>query len=108
MALELARLQAVPKPWGSHDLQPWSGIDHHDVAIGEIWLQRDDSALDPALLLKLLFTREALSIQVHPDDEAAHAMGLARGKKHYDKRDKLEERRARREVRGAMRGERQD
>ncbi|WP_199777506.1 class I mannose-6-phosphate isomerase [Bosea sp. FBZP-16] len=80
MALELARLQAVPKPWGSHDLQPWSGIDHHDVAIGEIWLQRDDSALDPALLLKLLFTREALSIQVHPDDEAAHAMGLARGK----------------------------
>lgn len=80
MALELARLQAVPKPWGSHDLQPWSGIDHHDVAIGEIWLQRLDPALEPALLFKLLFTREALSIQVHPDDDAAHAMGLARGK----------------------------
>lgn len=80
MALELARLQAVPKPWGSHDLQPWSGIDHHEVAIGEIWLQRHDPALAPTLLLKLLFTREALSIQVHPDDDAAHAMGLARGK----------------------------
>jgi SsrA-binding protein len=35
-------------------------------------------------------------------------LGLARGKKNYDKRDKLEERRARREVRGAMRGERPD
>lgn len=35
-------------------------------------------------------------------------LGLARGKKHYDKRDKLEERRVRREVRGAMRGERPD
>lgn len=80
MALELARLQAVPKPWGSHDLLPWSGTVHHDVAIGEIWLQRHDSAPEPALLLKLLFTREALSIQVHPDDDAAHAMGLARGK----------------------------
>jgi len=80
MALELARLQAVPKPWGSHDLLPWSGVDHPGVAIGEIWLQRHDSALEPALLLKMLFTCEALSIQVHPDDDAAHAMGLARGK----------------------------
>jgi SsrA-binding protein len=35
-------------------------------------------------------------------------LGLARGKKNYDKRDKLEERRARREMRGAMRGERPD
>lgn len=80
MALELVRLQAVPKPWGSRDLQPWSGVDHHGAAIGEIWLQRLDPALDPALLFKLLFTSEALSIQVHPDDDAAHAMGLARGK----------------------------
>ncbi len=80
MAVEMAHLQAVPKPWGSRDLRPWSATDHHDVAIGEIWLQRYDSALEPALLLKLLFTCEALSIQVHPDDAAAHAMGLARGK----------------------------
>jgi mannose-6-phosphate isomerase len=80
MALEPARLQAVPKPWGSRDLLPWSGTDHHGVAIGEIWLQRHDPAFESALLLKLLFTREALSIQVHPDDDAARAMGLARGK----------------------------
>jgi SsrA-binding protein len=31
-------------------------------------------------------------------------LGLAKGRKNYDKRDKLEERRARREIRGAMRG----
>ncbi|WID98543.1 class I mannose-6-phosphate isomerase [Bosea vestrisii] len=80
MALEPARLQAVPKPWGSRDLLPWSGIDHQGVAIGEIWLQRHDPAFEPALLLKLLFTCEALSIQVHPGDDAARAMGLTRGK----------------------------
>jgi SsrA-binding protein len=35
-------------------------------------------------------------------------LGLAKGRKHYDKRDKLDERRARREIRGVMRGERPD
>jgi len=35
-------------------------------------------------------------------------LGLARGKKNYDKRDKLEERRSKRELRGVMRGERPD
>ncbi len=81
MALEPARLQVVPKPWGSTDLQPWNGACHNGAAIGEIWFQRDDPhAPEPALLLKLLFTREALSIQVHPDDDDARAMGLACGK----------------------------
>jgi mannose-6-phosphate isomerase len=32
------------------------------------------------LLVKLLFPREKLSVQVHPDDAQARAMGLARGK----------------------------
>jgi SsrA-binding protein len=35
-------------------------------------------------------------------------LGLAKGRKHYDKRDKLDERRSRRELRGIMRGERPD
>ena len=48
--------------------------------------------------LSLYFRRGRVKVQ----------LGLARGKKHYDKRDKLEERRAKREVRGAMRGERPD
>ena len=34
----------------------------------------------PALLLKLLFTSEPLSIQVHPDDEFARSIGLPNGK----------------------------
>ncbi len=35
---------------------------------------------DPSLLLKLLFTSQPLSIQVHPDDAFAHSMGLPNGK----------------------------
>src|ERR1700712_585039 len=34
----------------------------------------------PFLLLKLLFTTEPLSIQVHPDDDFARSIGLANGK----------------------------
>jgi mannose-6-phosphate isomerase len=81
MALEQACVQVMPKPWGTTDLLPWSEVDHEGVAIGELWFQRrDPNAPEPALLLKLLFTQEALSIQVHPDDAAAQAMGLAHGK----------------------------
>ena len=50
-------------------------------AIGELWFQRaDTNAPDPALLLKLLFTKEPLSIQVHPDDAFAQSIGLGHGK----------------------------
>lgn len=81
MALEQACIEMIPKPWGSTDLLPWSGIGHPGVPIGELWFQRcEKHAPEPALLLKLLFTQEALSIQVHPDDAAAHGMGLPRGK----------------------------
>ena len=38
------------------------------------------SAPDPGLLLKLLFTSEPLSIQVHPDDAFARSIGLSNGK----------------------------
>jgi mannose-6-phosphate isomerase len=71
----------VHKPWGSTDLRPWSEIHHQGVAIGELWFQRPDrKSADPALLLKLLFTKEPLSIQVHPDDAFAQSIGLAHGK----------------------------
>jgi mannose-6-phosphate isomerase len=36
--------------------------------------------MDPELMVKYLFTTERLSIQVHPDDEAAAAAGHRRGK----------------------------
>jgi hypothetical protein len=81
MAIELARAQTLPKPWGVMDLSPWSNARHDGNAIGEIWYQRAAGATDdPSLLLKLLFTSQPLSIQVHPDDAFAHAMGMARGK----------------------------
>jgi mannose-6-phosphate isomerase len=81
MAIEHAHARAIPKPWGVDDLSPWSNMLAHDKAIGEIRYERPDTvAVDPSLLLKLLFTSQPLSIQVHPDDKFAHLMGLPNGK----------------------------
>ncbi|HEV2442556.1 MAG TPA: class I mannose-6-phosphate isomerase [Steroidobacteraceae bacterium] len=81
MAVEQARSHIVPKPWGSTDLRPWHSYHDTKAAIGEIWFERTDPrALGPALLLKLIFTTEPLSIQVHPSDALARAIGLAHGK----------------------------
>jgi mannose-6-phosphate isomerase len=82
MPIELARAQALPKPWGILDLRPWSSAANDSSRlIGEIWYERPgNAASDPSLLLKLLFTSQPLSIQVHPDDAYAQSMGLARGK----------------------------
>ncbi len=81
MAIERARAQALPRPWGVVDLAPWSSAGHDGVPIGEIWYERTARGPpDPSLLLKLLFTSEPLSIQVHPDDAYAQSMGLPNGK----------------------------
>jgi mannose-6-phosphate isomerase len=81
MSIEHARTRAFPKPWGVEDLRPWSNVRHDGNAIGEIWYERpNNAAVDPSLLLKLLFTSQPLSIQVHPDDAFAHSMGLPNGK----------------------------
>ena len=81
MPTELAAVRVVHKPWGVRDLQPWSSLDGSADAIGELWFERaDQHAQTPALLLKLLFTSEPLSIQVHPDDTFARAMGMPKGK----------------------------
>src|SRR5437870_941079 len=81
MAIELACTHAQPRPWGVVDLGPWSSAPHDAVPIGEIWYERPDkSPSTPSLLLKLLFTSEPLSIQVHPDDAYAQSMGLPNGK----------------------------
>jgi hypothetical protein len=81
VAIEHACMRVVRKPWGSTDLRPWSEIRQDGVAIGELWFQRPDmNAPDPTLLLKLLFTKEPLSIQVHPDDAFAQSIGLGHGK----------------------------
>jgi mannose-6-phosphate isomerase len=81
MPTEHAAVRVVHKPWGSRDLQPWSSVDGSSDAVGELWFERAEvNAPTPALLLKLLFTSEPLSIQVHPDDTYARAMGLPNGK----------------------------
>ena len=81
MAIEHASVQVVRKPWGVADLHPWRSNDGSGDAIGELWFQRPDkNAPLPALLLKLLFTSEPLSIQVHPDDAFARSIGLPNGK----------------------------
>jgi mannose-6-phosphate isomerase len=68
----------VEKPWGRHTL--WPGFpDAPDAPVGEIWFQAPPES-DPELLIKYLFTSERLSIQVHPNDEVAHAAGCKRGK----------------------------
>ena len=81
MAIEHAAVQAVRKPWGVTDLRPWSDIDGSGGAVGELWFHRpNQTAPASALLLKLLFTSEPLSIQVHPDDAFARSIGLPNGK----------------------------
>jgi mannose-6-phosphate isomerase len=81
LAIEHARTHTVSKPWGIVDPRPWSDARHDGKAIGEIWYKRPGSkAPDTALLLKLLFTSQPLSIQVHPDDAYARSIGLPNGK----------------------------
>jgi mannose-6-phosphate isomerase len=81
MTFEHADVRTSPKPWGSHDLRPWSRCGNSETAIGEIRFDRPEiQARDPALLFKLLFTKQRLSIQVHPDDAFAQSMGMANGK----------------------------
>ena len=70
----------VEKPWGRHDVPAGFGapVGQHT---GEIWYQ--GTSLPPALealLVKFLFTSEKLSVQVHPTDEQARAIGLSGGK----------------------------
>ena len=99
-----------PRPWGTLDLSPIYPNHKFQEKIGEAWLTGDvcqvangpltgkslaelssqygqdlvgDAAPDPArfpLLLKFLFPHEKLSVQVHPDDEAARQAGQPWGK----------------------------
>jgi mannose-6-phosphate isomerase len=73
--MSLQRLEPVftGRVWGVYDLRPW--FDKHDLAepIGEVWFSAE-------LLLKFLYTRDRLSVQVHPDDEYARVRHNAQGK----------------------------
>lgn len=82
MTIEHACAHSLSKPWGVADTRPWTSAgDAGADPIGEIWYERSDCAgVDPSLLLKLLFTKQPLSIQVHPDDAYAQSIGLPNGK----------------------------
>ncbi|KGB54057.1 Phosphomannose isomerase-like protein [Sphingopyxis sp. LC81] len=76
----LTRLETivVEKPWGRTDIPAAFG-DFGGRRIGEIWFS-NPAGDDAPVMVKFLFTSERLSIQVHPDDEAAQAVGFPCGK----------------------------
>jgi mannose-6-phosphate isomerase len=70
----------IEKPWGRRSLgEGFEPVPSASAPVGEIVFESSHGAADE-LLLKYLFTSEKLSIQVHPDDDAARARGLPRGK----------------------------
>jgi mannose-6-phosphate isomerase len=40
MTIELARVQALAKPWGVADLRPWSKVGSEGRLVGEVWDER--------------------------------------------------------------------
>jgi mannose-6-phosphate isomerase len=97
------------RPWGFQDLRPWYDFKTDGEPIGEVWLTGEMCTANtgplhgmsladitrlhrtfllgpgPAgrsfpLLIKLLFPKDKLSVQVHPDDALAQSFGEPRGK----------------------------
>jgi mannose-6-phosphate isomerase len=99
----------VGRIWGFDDLKPWYNHVAQGEPIGEVWLTGDDCTVATGphigktlaeifkeapeailgserehsgspLLIKVIFAREKLSVQVHPDDRMAQKYGQPRGK----------------------------
>jgi mannose-6-phosphate isomerase len=95
--------------WGFNDLSPWYDFQTDGEPIGEVWLTGEMCAAETGplkgqslkeitaahgeallgngrageefpLLIKVLFPKEKLSVQVHPDDVLARKYGEPRGK----------------------------
>ncbi len=94
--------------WGRESLAPWFGETGTAELVGEAWLTGPQCVIETGrhagrtlaevarecgaellgpggdgefpLLVKVLFPNDKLSVQVHPDDERARAMGQPRGK----------------------------
>lgn len=68
----------VEKPWGK-DILPPPFAGETGRRIGEIWYEPPPEMRD--VLVKYIFTSEKLSVQVHPSDDQARALGESdRGK----------------------------
>ncbi len=98
----------VERVWGRTDLKPWYDATGTEAKVGEAWLTGAECVIEGGeesgrtlgdlsaqctgtldgvhgggefpLLVKMLFPSEKLSVQVHPDDEEAKALGQPRGK----------------------------
>jgi mannose-6-phosphate isomerase len=99
----------VDRVWGTWDLRPWYDRVAEGNPIGEVWLTGDECLVETGphagqtlgglfreaseallgagtpspespLLIKVIFAREKLSVQVHPDDKMAQKYGQPRGK----------------------------
>jgi mannose-6-phosphate isomerase len=95
--------------WGFEDLRPWYDRLAEGEPLGEVWLTGDECQVATGphagktlgilfadmpermlgnaapsggspLLVKVIFAREKLSVQVHPDDKLARKYGQPRGK----------------------------
>jgi mannose-6-phosphate isomerase len=70
----------VERIWGVRGLPPgFAPPDPVNAPIGEIWFE-DPAGGAQDLLVKYLFTTERLSVQVHPGDAQARAIGHRSGK----------------------------
>lgn len=101
--------QFTPRVWGFCELRPWYDRSAESEPIGEVWLTGDDCLIATGpyageklstlflahsaallgthapstgspLLIKVIFAKEKLSVQVHPDDQMAQKYGQPRGK----------------------------
>ncbi|MBB4858141.1 mannose-6-phosphate isomerase [Novosphingobium chloroacetimidivorans] len=68
-------IKQVEKPWGK-DTLPAPFVAAAGEKIGEIWFEPPPEL--PQLLVKYIFTSEALSVQVHPTDAQTIANGIGR------------------------------
>ncbi len=68
-------IREVAKPWG-REVLPAPFQAPPGEKIGEVWFE--PPAALPQLLVKYIFTSEALSVQVHPSDAQTLAKGLGR------------------------------
>lgn len=103
MTISVAPFRLKPwfseRVWGKQDLRPWYAETGTKELVGESWLTGPQCVVETGefsgrefasvaaqiggefpLLVKLLFPNEKLSVQVHPDDAQARAMGEVRGK----------------------------
>jgi mannose-6-phosphate isomerase len=105
----LLKPRFVSRVWGYQDLRPWYNQVADKEPIGEVWLTGDDCHIatgshagetlgalfsaqpdallgaatpraESPLLIKMIFARQKLSVQVHPDDQLAQKYGHTRGK----------------------------